>query len=96
MLDEPLASPTRGAAGGALAMLIVDEPQAAASAYAPAHIADRRPVTDVYHGVKVVDDYRWLEDWNDPAVRAWSEGQKAHARYVLDPLPGVDRIRAGL
>ncbi|HXT20919.1 MAG TPA: prolyl oligopeptidase family serine peptidase [Thermoanaerobaculia bacterium] len=67
---------------------------AAAPAYVAAPVADRRPVTDVYHGVKVTDDYRWLEDWNDPAVQAWSEGQNAHARYVLDSLPGVERIRA--
>jgi len=67
---------------------------AAAPAYVPAPIADRRPVTDVYHGTKVVDDYRWLEDWNDPAVQAWSEAENVHARYVLDSLPSVDRIRA--
>ena len=69
---------------------------AAAPAYVPAPVADRRPVTDVYHDVKVTDDYRWLEDWNDPAVQTWSEGQNAHARYVLDALPRVDAIRADL
>ena len=53
----------------------------------------RRPVTDEYHGVKVVDDYRWLEDGNDPKVQAWSGAQNAYARSVLDRLPGVDGIR---
>ena len=86
------------AVGAALALADASAPPAGAapgaSAAVPAPVAERRPVTDVYHGVKVVDDYRWLEDWNDPAVQAWSEAQNAHARYVLDSLPSVDRIRA--
>lgn len=53
----------------------------------------RVPVTDTYHGVPVVDDYRWLEDWSSSEVRAWSEAQNAYARSVLDRLPAVDRIR---
>jgi prolyl oligopeptidase len=52
----------------------------------------RMPVTDTYHGVAVVDDYRWLEDWNDPKVKAWSEAENTYARSVLDPLPGRDAI----
>jgi prolyl oligopeptidase len=55
---------------------------------------ERRPVSDEYFGIKVTEDYRWLEDWNDPAVRAWSEAQNAHARAVLDRMPGHDAIRA--
>lgn len=55
-----------------------------------------RPVTDTYHGVEVVDDYRWLEDWSDPEVKAWSEAQNAYARSVLDGLPHVEHIRARL
>ena len=47
----------------------------------------KRPVTDVYHGVKVVDDYRWLENLDDPAVRAWSDAQNRYARAYLDALP---------
>jgi prolyl oligopeptidase len=54
----------------------------------------KKPVTDVYHGVSIADDYRWLEDWNDPAVRQWSDAQNAHARSVLDTLPHVAAIRA--
>ncbi|MCU1275980.1 MAG: prolyl endopeptidase [Bryobacterales bacterium] len=49
--------------------------------------APKKPVTDIYHGVKVVDDYRWLEDINDPAVRAWSDAQNRDARSYLDALP---------
>ena len=32
---------------------------------------EKIPVTDSYHGVSVVDEYRWLEDGNDPKVKAW-------------------------
>lgn len=53
----------------------------------------KKPVTDTYHGVQVTDDYRWLEDWNDKAVQAWSEAQNAHARSVLDKLPGAEVLR---
>lgn len=53
----------------------------------------KRPVVETYHGEKVQDDYQWLEDWNDPAVRAWSDAQNAHARAVLDALPGRAQIR---
>src|SRR5438093_12110284 len=54
---------------------------------------ERRPVSDEYFGTKVTDDYRWLEDWTDPAVRAWSDAQNAYARDRLDGMPGVDAIR---
>jgi len=55
-------------------------------------VTPKKPVTDVYHGVTVVDDYRWLEDVSDPAVRAWSVEQNRYARSYLDALPA----RAGL
>ena len=54
----------------------------------------RVPVTDEYHGVKVVDDYRWLENGNDPKVKEWSAAQNAWARAYLDRLPGRDILRA--
>jgi len=47
----------------------------------------KRPVVDVYHGIKVADDYRWLEDGKNPEVIAWTEAQDKHARALLDPLP---------
>jgi prolyl oligopeptidase len=56
-------------------------------------ITPRVPVVDTYHGVQVTDDYRWLEDWNDPAVRAWSDSENAIARATLDHLPGREALR---
>jgi prolyl oligopeptidase len=46
-------------------------------------VAEKRPVTDVYHGVKVVDDYRWLENFADPKVKAWVAGENEYTRSVL-------------
>ncbi len=53
----------------------------------------KRPVTDEYHGVRVVDDYRWLEDLNDPEVRRWNEEQSKYSRGVLDGLPMREQVR---
>src|SRR5262245_44242365 len=50
-------------------------------------------VVDVYHNVQVADDYRWLEDWSNPEVRAWSDAQNGYARGILDHLPHRDAIR---
>lgn len=47
----------------------------------------KKPVSDVYHGTTVVDDYRWLEDAADPAVKAWSDAQNRYTRAFLDALP---------
>ncbi len=47
----------------------------------------KKPVTDVYNGVTVTDDYRWLEDYADPAVRSWSAAENTYARKYLDALP---------
>jgi prolyl oligopeptidase len=56
----------------------------------------KKPHVDVYHGVKVEDDYHWLEDWNDPAVRDWSDAENRHARAYLAALPGRQQIRERL
>ncbi len=54
---------------------------------------EKKPVVDTYHGVRVTDDYRWLEDWSDPAVKFWSQAQNACARIYLDKLPGREFLR---
>src|SRR6266550_8743252 len=47
----------------------------------------KKPVTDEYQGVKVEDDYQWLEKDDDPAVKAWSDAQNQRTRKYLDKLP---------
>ncbi|TMH07001.1 MAG: S9 family peptidase [Betaproteobacteria bacterium] len=47
----------------------------------------KRPVSDTYHGVMVVDDYRWLEDDASPDVKRWVAEQNALTRRYLDALP---------
>src|SRR5689334_10602524 len=47
----------------------------------------KRPVIDTYHGVRVTDDYRWLENANDPEVRQWVNAQNEYTRSILDRSP---------
>ena len=47
----------------------------------------KHQVVDSYHGSKVAEDYRWLEDGADPAVRQWSLKQLEVTRAYLDALP---------
>ena len=56
----------------------------------------KHPVADEYQGVKVRDDYRWLENWDDPAVKQWSAAQNARTREYLDHLPSRPAIKARL
>lgn len=48
--------------------------------------APRIPVTTNYHGVRVTEDYLWLENANDPAVRAWVNAQNGQTRAYLGGL----------
>src|SRR5205807_966486 len=58
--------------------------------------APKKPVTDTYHGVAVLDDYRWLENGDNKDVQAWSDAQNAYARKFLAQLPGISVIREKL
>ena len=46
----------------------------------------QRPVTNEYHGVKVAEDYQWLENATAPDVQKWSAAQNVQARSYLDKL----------
>jgi prolyl oligopeptidase len=66
-------------------------PPARGEAVAPP-AAKKQPVSDAYHGTEVTEDYRWLEDSSNSAVKQWSDAQNAYARSILDKLPGREAI----
>ena len=43
--------------------------------------------SDVLHGIKVADPYRWLESADDPEVATWTDAQTRRTRAYLDALP---------
>jgi len=56
----------------------------------------KKPVTDEYQGVKVTDNYRWLENWDDPVVKQWSAAQNARTREYFDHLSSRPAIKERL
>lgn len=56
----------------------------------------QKPVTDEYHGTKVSDPYRWLEDASAAEVTKWTAAQNKVTRAFLDSLPSLDPLRKRL
>ena len=54
------------------------------------------PVTDEYHGRRVPDPYRWLENTDSQETRDWIEGQNKVTFSFLGAIPARDRIRKRL
>ena len=57
---------------------------------------EKRPLEETIQGVKIVDNYRWLEDGNSPDTQKWVAEEMAYTESVLDPLPGRDAIHKRL
>jgi prolyl oligopeptidase len=53
-------------------------------------------VVDDYHGTKVADPYRWLEDLDAPQTQSWVEAQNHVTFDYLATVPGRDGIRERL
>jgi prolyl oligopeptidase len=50
-------------------------------------VAEPKPVADIFHGMRVIDSYRWLEKSDSPATEKWVSEENAYTRALLDPLP---------
>ena len=58
--------------------------------------ARKSDVVDDYHGTKVADPYRWLEDVDAPETRAWVEAENRVTFAYLEQIPERERIRKRL
>ena len=64
-----------------------------AMTYPPARKSDQ---TDDYHGVKVADPYRWLEDLDSEETKAWVEAENKLTFGYLNEIPARAKIRERL
>jgi len=53
----------------------------------------QQDTVDDYHGTKVADPYRWLEDVESKETAAWVEQQNKLTSEYLEAIPGRDAIR---
>lgn len=94
MSRPPVVSAARAAAPAVLLAVLLAFPVAAAvPPPPPTAVAE---VRDTLHGVEIVDPYRWLEDQQSPATRAWIDAQNAHTDALLGALPGREAMKERL
>ncbi|MEO7812767.1 MAG: prolyl oligopeptidase family serine peptidase [Usitatibacter sp.] len=74
-----------------LALVLLAGPALGQALQYPA--AAKKNVSDTFFGTQVSEDYRWLEDGKDPAVRAWSLEQLKVTRSYLDAQPMREKLR---
>jgi prolyl oligopeptidase len=81
------------------------EDKGAGDDYRPLHLFSKEfvlnlPVTrqdntvEDYHGTRVADPYRWLEDESSSETQSWFESQHAVTRAYLDRLASREQIKA--
>jgi prolyl oligopeptidase len=88
---ETISDPPRATAAPVASP--VATPLAAPIAYPTARRGD---VVDDYHGTRVADPYRWLEDPDSPETRHWIEAENEITQKYLASIPERAAIRARL
>jgi prolyl oligopeptidase len=68
-------------------------PMSRKSAASPPPPTRRQDLVEELHGEKVADPYRWLENSDDPEVKAWVDAQNRHTRSLLESFSERDEIR---
>jgi prolyl oligopeptidase len=61
--------------------------------YPPSHTGE---TVDNYHGTKITDPYRWLEDADAEATQAWVQAQNQVTFNFLEGIAGKSKIQARL
>ena len=56
-------------------------------------VARKAEQADDYHGTKVADPYRWLEDLDSDETRQWVEAENKLSSDFLDAIPARASIR---
>src|SRR5262245_55383362 len=59
-------------------------------------VARKGDQVDDYHGVKVADPYRWLEDLDSDETRNWVEAENKLSFAFLEAIPARASIKARL
>ena len=57
-------------------------------------VAKKGDQVDVYHGTKVADPYRWLEDDMSPETAAWVEAENKVTFPYLEAIPYRAQLQA--
>ena len=57
---------------------------------------DKKPVTESYGDITVVDNYRWLDNLQDPPVRQWNDAQNVSSRKYFDGISCLHAVQERL
>ena len=92
MHHSALLHPAGAVSCALLALLVVigSSCKPSSSSFPP---TEKKPVTELYGDITVVDNYRWLDDLKDPAVRQWNDAQNAYSRKYFDGVSALPEIR---
>ena len=88
-----MAGSRRVAGCAAAALLAACAAEGQGISVPPPPPTEAREIVETLHGVEVRDPYRWLEDQESPATRAWIDAQNDYTDTVLGMLPGRERLR---